>query len=61
MKLSAKLPHDDEGAQLMRFEDVRGQRYTEMFLIGGNVLPHHLIGGIYNTIGMNDPDSTGGT
>ena len=61
MKLSAKLPHDDEGAQLMRFEDVRGQRYTEMFLIGGHAITHHLIGGIYNTIGMNDPDGTGDT
>ena len=61
MKLSAKLPHDDEGAQLMRFESVCGQRYTEIFLIGGNVLPHHLLGGIYNTIGLNDPDGTGDT
>jgi len=61
MKLSAKLPHDDEGAQLMRFEGTRGQRYTEIFLIGGNVLPHHLTAGIYNTIGLNDPDGTGDT
>ena len=30
MKLSAKLPHDDEGATLMRFDNVRGQRYTEI-------------------------------
>ena len=28
MRLSAKLPSDDEGARLMRFEDVRGSRNT---------------------------------
>src|ERR1022692_4381935 len=59
MKLSAKLPQDDEGAKLMRFEDVRGQRYTEIFLIGGHAITHHLVGGGYNTIGMNDPAGTG--
>src|SRR5438876_10814610 len=61
MKLSAKLPQDDEGAKLMRFEDVRGQRYTEIFLTGGHAITHHLIGGVYNTIGLNDPTGTGDT
>ncbi len=61
MRLSAKLPHDDEGATLMRFEDVRGQRYTEIFLIGGHAITHHLVAGVYNTIGMNDPAGTGDT
>jgi len=59
MKLSAELPHDDEGAKLMRFENVRGHRYTEIFLIGGDALTHHLVGGVYNTVGMNDPTGTG--
>ena len=45
----------------MRFEDVRGQRYTEIFLIGGHAITHHLVGGVYNTIGLNDPDGTGDT
>jgi hypothetical protein len=44
MRLSAKLPQDDEGAKLMRFEDVRGQRYTEIFLIGGHAITRHLVG-----------------
>ena len=61
MRLSAKLPHDDEGATLMRFEDVRGQRYTEIFLIGGHAITRHLVAGVYNTIGMNDPAGTGDT
>ncbi len=61
MKLSAKVPPDNEGAKLMRFENVRGQRYTEIFLIGGHVITRHLVGGVYNTIGMNDPAGTGDT
>jgi hypothetical protein len=58
-KLHAKLPKDDVGAQLMRFEGIRGQRYTEIFIIGGN--PLHVVGGVYNTVGLNDPDGTGDT
>ena len=61
MKLSAKVPQDNEGATLQRFENVRGQRYTEMFLIGGHVLTGHLVGGVYNTIGLNDAGGTGDT
>lgn len=61
MKLSAKLPQDDEGAKPMRFENVRGQRYTEIFLISGHAITHRLVGGVYNTIGMNDPTGTGDT
>ena len=57
MKLRAKLPKDDAGAQLMRFEGIRGQRYTEIFIIGGNVM--HLVGGVYNTIGLNESNGTG--
>ena len=41
LKLHAKLPKDDVGAELMRFEGIRGQRYTEIFIIGGNA-PFHL-------------------
>ena len=61
MRLSAKLPQDDEGAKLMRFEDIRSQRYTEIFLIGGHAITRHLIAGVYNTLGMNDPAGTGDT
>src|SRR3990172_3492120 len=59
MKLSAKLPPDDEGAELMRFKNVRGQRYTEIFLIGGHAITHHLVGGVYNPIGLNGPNGAG--
>jgi hypothetical protein len=59
--LSANLPHDDANAKLMRFEDICGQRYTEIFLIGGHAIIHDINAGIYNTIGLNDPDGTGDT
>ena len=59
--LSAKLPHDDADAKLMRFENIRGQRYTEIFLIGGHAIIHDINAGIYNTVGLNDPGGTGDT
>jgi hypothetical protein len=43
----------------MRFENVRGQRYTEIFLIGGNSITQALTAGVYNTIGLNSPTGTG--
>jgi hypothetical protein len=52
-------PDDDAGAKLMRFENVRGQRYTEIFLIGGNPITKDLKGGVYNTTGLNSPTGTG--
>ena len=59
--LSAKLPHDDADAKLMRFDNIRRQRYTEIFLIGGHAILNDVNAGIYNTIGLNDPDGTGDT
>jgi len=61
MKLIAHLPEDDTAAKLRRFDGVRGQRYTEIFIIGGNAITRHLVGGVYNTIGLNTPDGTGDT
>src|SRR5512139_1587248 len=61
MKLSAKLPHDDIGAELMRFDGVRGHRYTEIFLIGGHAITGKLVGAVYNTVGLNDADGIGDT
>ena len=57
----ASLPKDDAGAKLMHFDGINGQRYTEIFLIGGNKLTNKLVGGIYNTVGLNDPEHTGDT
>ncbi len=58
-KAVVALPQDDAGAKLMHFDNVRGNRYTEIFLIGGNAITKNLKGGVYNTIGMNSPTGTG--
>jgi hypothetical protein len=57
--LSAKLPPDDTDAKLMRVDGIRGQRYTEIFLIGGHAIIGDLKAGVYSTVGLNDPDGTG--
>ena len=36
------LPNDGADAKPFTFKDVRGQRYTEMFLIGGNAITKDL-------------------
>lgn len=59
--LSAKLPQDDADPKLMRFEGNRGNRYTEIFLIGGDAAAGQLVAGVYNTAGLNDPGGTGDT
>jgi hypothetical protein len=53
----ATLPQDDAGAELRRFENLRGNRYTEIFLIGGKSITMNLKAGVYNTVGRNS--STG--
>ncbi len=55
------VPPDDVGATLMKFENIRTHRYTEMFLIGGNGITKNLKGGVYNTLGLNDSAGTGDT
>ena len=57
----AKLPEDDAGAKLMRFENLRDTRYGEVFLIGGNAITKNFTAGVYNTLGMNDSAGTGDT
>lgn len=52
-------PQDDVNAKLTRFENLRGERYTEMFLIGGNPITKNLKGGVYNTVGLNSATGTG--
>ena len=56
---SAPPPPDNTGATLKRYDNVRGQRYTELFLIGGNPITKDVKGGVYNTIGLNSPSGGG--
>lgn len=58
-KAVADVLPDDVDAKLMKFENLQGQRYTEMFLIGGNAITKNLIGGVYNTVGLNGGEING--
>src|SRR4051794_12277983 len=61
MTQSAQLPADDRDATLMHFDDLRGTRYAEIILFGADAATGQLVGSIYNTGGLNDPDGTGDT
>ena len=58
-KLVVTLPNDGADAKPFTFKDVRGHRYTEMFLIGGNAITKDLKANVYNTWGLNGGDTTG--
>jgi hypothetical protein len=47
-------PKDNKDTTEERFNNLMGDRYTEIFLIGGNPNTEEYIGGVYNTIGEND-------
>jgi hypothetical protein len=55
----ATLPNDGADAKPFTFKDVRGHRYTEMFLIGGNAITKDLKANVYNTWGLNGGATTG--
>lgn len=52
-------PPDDAQTQLMRFDNVRGQRYTEILPVWGNPLTKAFTAGVYNTVGLNNATGTG--
>ena len=58
-KLVVTLPNDGADAKPFTFTGVRGQRYTEMFLIGGNAITKDLSANVYNTTGLNGGATTG--
>ena len=58
-KLVVTLPPDGADAKPFTFKGVRGQRYTEMFLIGGNAITKDLTANVYNTTGLNGGATTG--
>ena len=58
-KLVVTLPDDGAGATLATDRAVRGLRYTEMFLIGGNAITKDLKANVYNTFGLNGGTATG--
>lgn len=52
-------PADDASVKLIRFDNVRTQRYTEILPIWGNGLTKKFVAGVYNTVGLNSPTGTG--
>jgi hypothetical protein len=58
-KLVVTLPNDGADANTVTFRGVRGLRYTEMFLIGGNAITKDLKANVYNTFGLNGGGTAG--
>jgi len=58
-KLVVTLPDDGAGAKPATQRGVRGQRYTEIFLIGGNAITKDFQANVYNTMGLNGGPATG--
>ena len=57
----AKQPDDDAQLKKLEFDGIMGNRYTEILPVFGNVITGKYIAGVYNTVGMNDPDGKGDT
>jgi len=60
-KAVAPKPDDKANAKFMTFENLLGTQYTEVLLVWGNGITKDLTAGVYNTVGLNNPDSTGNT
>jgi hypothetical protein len=50
----ASLPDDGKDAKVMRFDGLRGMRYCEVFLIGGDAVTRNLNANFYNTTNLNN-------
>jgi hypothetical protein len=51
---SKSLPDDGASATVKRFDNLRGVRYCEVFLIGGNPITKDLQAAFYNTTDLNN-------
>lgn len=60
-KTVAPKPDDGANAKVMKFENLLGTQYTEILPLYGNAITKNLTAGVYNTVGLNIPDSTGNT
>ena len=56
----ASLPKDDAQLSELKFEGLMGSRYTEILLVFGNALTGDYTAGVYNTIGLNGANPSGG-
>ncbi len=60
-KIIANKPPDNANAKFLTFESLIGTQYTEVLLVWGNGITKNLTAGVYNTVGLNNADSTGNT
>jgi hypothetical protein len=49
-----QVPSDADKAVVKRFDNLRGMRYCEVFLIGGTIFPKNLQAAFYNTTDLNN-------
>ena len=57
----AKQPADDADIKRLEFDGLMGNRYTEILPVFGNAITGDYMAGVYNTVGLNDPDGKGDT
>ena len=57
----AKQPDDDTDLKRLEFDGIMGVRYTEILPVFGNVITGEYMAGVYNTVGLNDPEGKGDT
>lgn len=60
-KAVAPKPDDNANAKFITFDKLMGTQYTEILPVWGNAITKDLTAGVYNTVGLNNPDSTGNT
>ncbi|MGE5202798.1 MAG: hypothetical protein ACM3O6_12125 [Acidobacteriota bacterium] len=53
-----KLANDSANAKMKRFDHIHGERYLEIFLIGGNRVTGDLRANVYNTTSLNGWNKT---
>ena len=56
----AKVPPDNAQLTELQFEGLMGSRYTEILLVFGNAVTKNFTAGVYNTVGLNGANPTGG-
>ena len=59
-KTMKPIPPDNAQLTELKFAGLMGSRYTEILLVFGNGLTKNFTAGVYNTIGLNGANPTGG-
>jgi len=52
-------PADDTELTRMQHDGIMGTRYTEFLPVWGSPLKKEFVAGVYNTVGLNDPEGKG--